>query len=431
MNRMKKQELSEKLSLFVDGMLPEKEAKEIESILEKDQAVRRQVEELRALKGLLASKGALTPHIGFWTRLSIALEEQKREERSLLPFPRKYVPAIVTMLTIVVVFVGVMLVKNRMQFTQFLSEKSQAVKDVYKKNVLQGSLLPIFSKVDKDQALQFSLFGTLSIDKKSETTLRVDENSKKGYWIDVGKDTRSKARSVTLNRFLTAVRPTKEQKKVIDSLLQLTSERIESSVLIGDNNAIAIAPDLPKLNKVMVTSIASCLEPPQRIRFERFLATNDAPYTVASDNAPVVTADRIFQSLPRMKANRYVVITPDTMMYSQVHIDFDSIRQLMSENFGAMERRRNEFIQKIIARNFQRLPRSIPFPQVPPSQNLGDQEFFSVEINVPGGETDQLPMHMIIQRRPSRQVVFPEIQRKPIRIRLWNDSVFIDSSSLP
>lgn len=423
-------DFAEKLSLYVDGALPEREAREVESILETDESARRQVEELRRLKKLLSSREALTPHIGLWTRVSMALEEEKKEEHNLLPFQRKHIPLVTTLATAVLVLAGLVVVQNRTQFVRYFTEKSQAVRDAYRKDYVQGTLLPLFSSVDKDRALQFSLFGTLSLDKKSETALRVDENAKKGYRIDVSKDSQLKMKSVTFDRFLAEVRATEEQKKVIDSLLELTSERIQSSVLIGDNNALAIAPDLPRLNKMMVTNIASCLKPHQRARFEHFLAVNDAPYAVAVPNAPTVNAENILRNLPKpLKTNRYVVITPDTMMVSQIHLNMDSLRRAMNENMVVVELRRKEFLRKLTDLRFRRRMPSLPArPQAPPV--VENQEIISIEINAPVGETDQQPAHMIIQPRVSRQIVLPGMPHRPVRIHIWNDSLSVDSGSI-
>jgi hypothetical protein len=430
MKRMNKQNLSKKLSLYIDAVLSEQEMKEMESLIEQDSSLRQEVEELRKVKQLLASKEVLTPHIGFWTRLSMILEDEKKEENSPLPFHRKYIPVIATLITMIIITIGIMIVQNRLQFLQFFAEKSHAVRDVYEKNVLQSSLLPLFSKVDKNQALQFSLFGTLPLDEKLETSLRIDANSKKGYRIDVGKDAQLKTKTITFDRFVAEVQPTKEQKKVIDSLLELSGKQIESSVLIGENNAVAIAPELPKLNRMMVMSIASCLEPYQRTKFEHFLAVHDAPYTIKSGIASVENAEQIFQKLPKApRVNRYVVITPDTTVYSQINIDFDSLRRRIGENLFAIEFRRNELLKKMMTKKFRHAPQNIPIPIAP--QVTGDEDFFSIEIDVPGEEIEQQSMHVIIQPRIHRQVMVPGIRSKPIRVRMRDDSASIDTLPIP
>jgi hypothetical protein len=285
--------------------------------------------------------------------------------------------------------------------------------------------MPLFSKVDKERALQFSLFGTLQLDDKSETALRVDEQSEKGYRIEVGNNSKSKTKSVTFDRFVAEVKPSAHQKKIIDSLLELTGRRIESSVLIGENNTMAIAPDLPKLNRIMVTNIASCLEPLQRVSFERLLEANNAPYTVTASTVPQGKAGNIFQRIPKFpQGDCFVIITPDTMMYSQIHIDFDSLRRQVEGNFVASEIRRAAMLKKIMAREFQRLPRNVPFPTQ--DRIFNGEEFFSVEINVPGEEDNQQQMHVVVQPRFRKQILVPEMSKHSTHMRIGKDTASSD-----
>jgi len=425
MNKINTRQMDQLLSQYIDGKLPENEVKKVESLLSKDESARERLKELKRLKDLLALKPKLTPDIGFWTRFETALEKQKQEEYSLLPFQHKFIPVMSITAAAVVIIIGTIVIQNRMQFIQYFSEKSQAVREVYDKNKLQGQLLPLFSKVDKDRALQFSLFGTISFDDKSKTELRVDEQSKKGYRIEVAKDSKNNTKPVTFNNFLAEVKPTGKQKYLIDSLLELTSRRIESSVLIGENDVMAIAPDLPNINKMMVTNIAACLGPKQQIQFERFLEANDAPYTVSVQRERIRKEDRIFQRIPRSpRDNRFVIITPDTMMYSQLHVDFDSLRRQMEGNLIIFEQRRDAMLKKMLAREFQRAPRNVPYPQ--PVQPYGNEDFINVEINVPAEEAGQQQMHVIIQPRIRKRIVRTPALNHSIELRIGTDTTSKD-----
>ncbi|RPI02818.1 MAG: hypothetical protein EHM64_13320 [Ignavibacteriae bacterium] len=421
MKKMNTQKLDALLSQYVDGVLSESEAQRVETMLAEDASARQQVEELKSLKGLLGTQPKLNPDIGFWTRLSVTMQEQKQEEMNLLPFPRKYLPALSVMVTAVAIVAGTVIIQNRMQVAQFFSEKSLAVRSVYENKILQGSLLPLFSKVDKESALQFSLFGTLMLDNKTETALHVDEQSEKGYRIEVGNNLKRNTTRVTFDRFVAEVKPSEKQRKIIDSLLELTGRRIESSVLIGENNTMAIAPDLPKLNRLMVTNIASCLEPLQRVNFERLLEAHDAPYTVMASHASAEKTQTYCQSIPKYpQSDRFVIITPDTMMYSRIHVDFDSLRWQMEKNFVNAAFRREAMLKKIMARHFQRLPSNLPFQS--PEQIFNGGEFFSVEINVPHDEDTQQQMHAVVQPRIQKHILLPGRSNRSTRMQIWKDT---------
>jgi hypothetical protein len=421
MKKMNEQQIDQLLSQYIDGVLSEKEILEVESLLESDFAIRLRMQELKHVRALLMSQQKLTPDTGFWNRFSHVFEEQKNDDLNLLPFPRKFIPALSVISAVVLVVAGAFLMQNRMQFMKYFSEKSQAVREVYEKNVLQGQLLPLFSRVDKDQALQFSLFGTLALDDKSKTELRVDEQSKQGYRIEVGKDTGKKTRPVTFDHFLAEVKPTDQQKHLIDSLLELTGRRIESSVLIGENNTMAIAPDLPKLNRMMVTNIAACLRPNQQVQFERFLEANDAPYSVTAEHVPVRKGMQVFQKIPPSpRDDRFVIITPDTMIYSKLHIDIDSLHQHIRQNMIAFELRREAMIKRMLANEFRRAARNAPLP--PPIQSFGNEEFFSVEINIPTDENEQ-PMHVVIHPRIRKHVLQTAAPNHSLQLQGEQDSV--------
>lgn len=417
------QQLDLLLTQFLDGALSESERKEIESFVQMDISAQKKLEELKRLKELLGAKQKLTPDVGFWTRFSIVMDEQQKEEYSMLPFSRKYIPAMATTLAALCLVVGAVIIQNRMQIIQYYSDKTHAVKEAYEKNILHGQLLPLFTNVDKDQALQFSLLGTLPLDDKSNTELRVDEQSEKGYRIEVGKDSKKKTKQVTFNHFLATVKPTDDQKRLIDSMLELTGHRIESSVLLGENNAMAIAPDLPKLNKMMVTNIASCLEPAQRVQFEHFLEANNAPYSVTSSSGmPIRREERILQRIPRSpRGDQFVLITPDTMMYTQIHINLDSLHRQLQENMIAVELRREAMLKRIIARDFQRASRNVTLsPQV---QSFGDEEFLSVDVQVPSEENEPQQVHIIIRPRVRKQNLETGAPQNPIQIRTGNDTI--------
>ena len=404
MKRWNEHTIDAMLSLYLDGDLPPDDVRELESLLAADADVRRKFGELKRLKELLSARNALTPDIGFWTRLAVAREEADRSRSAGRSSRRMFLPVITAVAAVVAV--TTIAVKNRSTLSAFFRENTAAVRDAYTKNILQGGVLPLFSKVDRDQAFQFSMFGTLPLDAKTGTSLKVDEQSEKGYRIEVGKALKHGQNTATFDKFLAEVKPSDEQKQVIDSLLAMTGKRIESSVLIGENNTMAIAPDLPKMNRIVVKNIAACLHPTQRVRFERFLAVNDAPYTISDDNAPVANPEHILAGMHRMpRVNQYLVLTPDSGACAQVQIDFDSLQRQMMDDLRSMQARREELLQKMLARDTRGDQGMVPAP--PP-------EIFNVEINAPQDESEPQQVHIIIQRRLRPAPAVPPVPGHPM-----------------
>jgi hypothetical protein len=112
------------------------------------------------------------------------------------------------------------------------------------------------------------------------------------------------------------------------------------------------------------------------------------------------------------------------MMYSQIHINFDSLRRQVEENFAVAEVRREAMLKKIMAKGFQRIPRNVQFST--PDQFFSGEEFFSVEINVPSEEDNQQPMRVVVQPRFRKQFLPPEIRNHSTQMRIWKDTTSIN-----
>ncbi len=418
MARIENEKRSERLSLYLDGALSPAETAEVEELLRLDADARRELEELRRLTALLSSRKRVSADPAFWTRLSTRLEGRTSEAENLLPFPRRYVPAIASMAAVVVAAVGFVVIQNRMSVMQYFSRQTDAVKNVYERGLLQGNILPVLASVDRDAALRFSLFGTLPLDESSQTTLRVDQSTDRGYRIEVGKPSKKAEQTVTFNRFMAEVKPNPRQRQVIDSLIDFTSRRLASAVWVGDNNALAIDPDLPRLNRNVVAGIASCLEPTQRVRMEQILTSNRAPYTVEIGKdipaEPELVMKR-FRPLPRPQ--RFVLIRPDTTDLAQIRIDLDSLRREALVNMQAMEQRRAQFFRQFAAEQYRIL--QAEDTSVPSSRMIDDSEFMRVEVGRAMDDQGVGVLHVtVVPRHPVTIEGGDEFGSGPVRIRI-------------
>lgn len=323
-----KRERTERLSAYLDGELDKVQAREVEELLSNDPGARKELEELRRLKALLASKKPIPSTLGFWTRLSTSLVRRKAEEENLFPVPRKYLPALATGVAVLVMIAVVFLFSERESVVQYVSQQTERVQQVVGENVLKGSILPLFSNLDKNQALQFAMFGTLPLDPKAETELRVNEDSTKWYTINVDKKGATRTPAVTVKEFVEEVKPNPRQLQIIDSLLDLGRLKIEGSVFVAEDRAMAVHPELSRLNKIMLSGIAASLEPEQRTRMNRFLQQRRAPYTLTGGARTPESMDRILRtmSFPQHE-DRFVVVTPETVVIEGLKLDVDSLRR--------------------------------------------------------------------------------------------------------
>jgi hypothetical protein len=220
---------------------------------------------------------------------------------------------------------------------------------------------------------------------------------------------------VSYDRFVAEVQPTAVQRHVIDSLLGLAQDRIASSVLVGEDNTFAIDPELPRLNRVMVAGIASCLEAPQRRRMERLLAEHDAPYAVSAERA-APPQEVMARFGPGERPNRFMIITPDTTMFTEVRIDFDSLQRTVVRNMQRFQRRQQEMFNRMQAGEFRWISRPGALPA--PSAVAVDSDYFRVDFAPP---VPDLPseMHVMVTPRGQMEETTREFDNGQVHIRIF------------
>ncbi len=324
MNTLLPQEFEKIASLYLDGELAQKEAKRFEEYLEQNPAAAADFEILKTSTRALRSKKTLPHNDWFWLQLSNSIEAKEIKSKAPL-FNFRSANLFPAMLVVTSVVIGIIYFKEADVFKKYFEEKKNLVAN----NLLSGNILPFFSNLDNDKVLQFALLGNLPIDSARTTELQVTHDEEKGARIEFAViDKPLQAQSITVKEFCRQVGIRQNQKIIVDSLLEHYTEQLQASVLVDEKNTIAINEELTNLNKVMVSTIAAALEPQQRIKFQEFLETRNAPYTVVASNVPVTAPEKIFRhirSFPR--SNKFVVISADTVGIAEVQMNLDSIRE--------------------------------------------------------------------------------------------------------
>lgn len=346
-------DFEEQLSLYVDGELADDALRDFEDYVKNHPEAERELAAYRRMQNVLSGQAKLQPNPGFWSDLRIRLEERREENENLLPFPRKHLPAAIAITSIAVLAVAVVVYGERGSIFDFLTKKSQEVQTAFQENLLQGTIVPLFADLDRDHVLRYALFGTLPLDEESDRALRVDETSEQGYRIEMGSTVKQNAPRVTVRDFIAEVEPTERQTEAIDSVLDDVRKQIESSAFYAENNAIAIDPELTKLNKATLASIASVLEPAQRARFDVFLKKHGATYVVASEDQQTAwharvrpeRGEKILKS--GLAARPYVVVTPDTFVYTQLHVNLQQFEQEHQELVRLRQKREQDLVRLV------------------------------------------------------------------------------------
>jgi hypothetical protein len=234
--------------------------------------------------------------------------------------------------------IGFIYVKDAAVINSFFAEKKQQVQS----SLMTGSILPFFSDLDKDDILNFALFGRLSIDSADGTAFQVKNTDSNGTQIEIiRRPPEPSVSNVTVKEFYKHIGiTTARQQLMVDSILGTYKEKLEASVLVSENNQIAIHEQLADLNRVMVSSLALSLQPVQRVRFQKLLHDRHAPYTLVTVNTPIRNMpEKMQQKISHHpSSNRYVVISRDTIGIEEMKMDLAEIYPDMQRQATAAQK---------------------------------------------------------------------------------------------
>jgi hypothetical protein len=132
----------------------------------------------------------------------------------------------------------------------------------------------------------------------------------------------------------------------------------------------------------MVSNIAASLEPPQRVRFNKFLEVRDAPYVVKMEQVRKASRRHTLVNIHKPHGfQQFLVVTSDTVIYAKVDINIDSIRNEFEMKFRQMPPmmpRADRVVRMLRDRELAGFPRSQALPRS--LQVYGDSQAFSIEI---------------------------------------------------
>ncbi|MGA9406979.1 MAG: hypothetical protein WBW71_07590 [Bacteroidota bacterium] len=420
MKSISTKKLQRTLSLYIDDALDEGAKVRFEEYLAGNPDVASELQAWKEQRELLKSKPGVQPNEWFWQKLSIRLEQQEKKPETLYPFSRKYLPLGATLTVLVAAFAGVLVFQQRLLLTRFFSEKKGQVQQLYQGNILQGKLLPLFTNLNKDQVLQFALFGTLPLDAQAKTALRVDESKEDGARIEFAKNEAQQHPPVTVEQFCREINATPAQHKSVDSILSSARDKIQESVFLGENKSLAVHADLAKFNRTMMSRIAASLELPQQKKFQKFLTMSQSPYTFVIAHAPAATAPLPEPRIPRIPGmEQFVIITPDSCTIARVKIDFQQIQRngaLSAQEAKSMDERAHALIREFAehAHGQKRVNSSLSI--------FSGSDYYSIKVenNVLEHSPDAMPFEVIA--RAPRAVQFQyELHQMPGVQKFFNE----------
>ncbi len=326
------------LSLYLDDRLDDVQRRYIEERIAHDDTVRREYEELRSVRDLLAGRVPIPANPFLPERIMNRIESGNGAQEPFLPVPRRYVPLASAGIALVLIALVAFAWIQRDQILRYLGDTGTQMQQAYEDTILKGWIMPLFQRTDRDQVLQFAMFGTLPLDGTDGPQLRVDENAERGYQVQLAGNVETRQPTATIDELYSEIRPTAEQQKIFDTLFLYAQRHIESAVLMNEAKQIAIDPSISKYNKVILSGIAENLEPDQLERFEAFLEKRNTPYTFtaqrdarrSSSAVPPPPPATLLERFRTVRApEEYVVLNDDSFTITRLHLDMDSLRRLM------------------------------------------------------------------------------------------------------
>ncbi|MBE0644604.1 MAG: hypothetical protein IH600_11040 [Bacteroidetes bacterium] len=334
----KKTRTSLLLSLYIDDRLDGLQRRQIEERIAREPHVRREYEELLSMRRLLAAQEPLAKNPFLPERIMNYIATGSEAQEAFLPVPRRLMPAAVGTITLVLIALVAFAWIQREQILRYIGDTGSQMQLAYEDTILKGWIMPLFQRTDRDQVLQFAMFGTLPLDGTDGPLLRVDENAERGYRVELAGNMSKGQPATTIDELYSEIRPTPVQRKIFDTLFLYAQRQIESAVLMNEAKQIAIDPSISKYNQVILSGIAASLEPDQLDRFEEFLEKRNTPYTFVTHRStspptpppPPPPPAKLLERFRTVRtADEYVVLNDDSFTITRLHLDMDSLRRLM------------------------------------------------------------------------------------------------------
>lgn len=310
------------IHLYLDGELSENAKAEFELRLLQNPDLRAEFEQIRKLKTLVAgSHEPLTDDAFFTTRLMSAIAKDKNKSFSKFKWLRTGAAFVV--LTGVVLFFFWL---NPMFINKHIDEQKLNLVEFYSQN-----LRPLFE--DKNlttaQVFDFAFNNSIVLDTNSKHELHIDAREGNSAIIEV-RLSDGRIETIKFEDFVERLEISDEGRDEIDSILNYYAPKIASSILVNDNNSIAINSDLVGLQEAVRAEV-----------YNVAMAYNSKGLQVVMPQVPLIRdRQHIAQFVSQVKntnSNRFLVFSPDTVFTMQLFIDADSLSREIEKNWEEFE----------------------------------------------------------------------------------------------
>ncbi len=205
---------------------------------------------------------------------------------------------------------------NRQNITTIIEEGKGSLIDFYTKN-----LKPLFFKTDitNEDVFNFALYQNLPLNKKEDKILQINDESS-GYDIFQIQPVAYNDNTKNYEEFIRYLDLNNKQKSDVDSILEFYKGELYSSILVNDENTIAVNPRIINLQKAIMADLVAFAQKVSSKRSKDLLPIN---YSFES-NPEVEDMINIAKTEDK---NDFIFFTPDTVFMQKCEFDKDKVKK--------------------------------------------------------------------------------------------------------
>ncbi|MFC2135068.1 hypothetical protein ACFLTH_10660, partial [Bacteroidota bacterium] len=238
------------------------------------------------------------------------MQDHQETEFSNLAKLKKYLPG--AALFILTLSLMIFFKYNKQEIRSMIETGKGNLFDFYTQN-----LKPLLFKTDisNEDIFNFALYQNIPIDKAEKKVLQINEESS-GYDVFTVQPTVFRESTSNYEKFKHNLELNEKEKARVDSILESYKNELYSSILVNENNTIAVNPRVIDLRKAIVTDIALFAKKINEGRFDKF-SEKDFEFDL-SDAEGFADVIDIAKSTAD---NDFIFITPDTVFTSECEFD--------------------------------------------------------------------------------------------------------------
>jgi len=314
MRNITKKEL-EMLSAYLDGELSDDEIIQIEKRINESEEFKKEFQELTKIKTLASISYTKLPETQFFeTRLM----QKINSDNAFLVKLKKWSPAIG--FSVLAIFMMVILKLNPTLLDQLVDAPKSTIAGFYKQN-----LQPLLYAADlsNEDIFNFAFYKQLPLDISKNQYILLSTDSTGSEYFEI-KNTGRMSSENNLDKFVTALNLTPEQKISVDSIIGSYADEIQYQILVNKDKAIAINPDLWNYNKALTADLISFASVNKNRELVKIMPAGFNRIDTHSINLAV-------QEIKAAQNENYIFMTPDSIFSEKFQFDKEKFIQNMTE----------------------------------------------------------------------------------------------------